>query len=158
MPAHPSRRNGPSEFDPNMFYTLRPLSSPQLSLSSSSSQESKASGLSGTINIIKFNTSSSENWQIFYQSGRYFIRNYDWNPSWQLCLSEDKGSRPKMDVTSGSIGHQWSVNKVDGGWTLMNGLLGNTSSLSLSAQGPAWGAIMGSDSKYQVWNITANPR
>jgi hypothetical protein len=158
MPAHPSRRDGAPEFDPEMFYRLNPRNAAKYTLSAGMYQNAQTNGLGSAITVTNINTTSSENWQIYYQSGRYFIRNYDWSPAWQLGLSDDDKNVPKMYYASGNISQQWSVTKVDGGYTLVNGLSGNVASLSPPSNGPTGGAIMGSNLGDQVWTISDNLR
>lgn len=70
---------------------------------------------------------SSENWQLFFDSGVYFIRNYDYRGSLQLGITADERSLPEMLSPSGALGMQWNLsqwNGNDGTWKVTNGLLG----------------------------------
>ena len=120
------------DFDPSSFYTFHNPSSPNNTLSSGINQDSL-----GAIDMTLYGSLSSENWQIYYQQGRYFIRNYDWG-DFQLGLTERARSVPTLMKRSGSLGQQWTLARTDGGWTLANGLLGNGSWLSVvGGNGPA---------------------
>ncbi|KAH8719222.1 hypothetical protein GQ44DRAFT_775555 [Phaeosphaeriaceae sp. PMI808] len=102
-----------------------------------------------------FGTTSSQNWQFFPQRGRYFIRNYDFGSAYQLGLTEGDKKVPAMYTKSGSISQQWSINKVEGGWELVNGLLGNETMFSLPPGDKIPSMVnRGSNS---IWNITRNP-
>jgi hypothetical protein len=158
MPAHPSRRDDAPAFDPKMFYRLTPNTRPKDTLSAGTFTDSKSYGNQGVVSMNTTAASSSENWQIYYQSGRYFIRNYDWTPDWQLGLSDDSIDTPKMYYASGKMSQQWTINKVDGGWALMNGLSVDGSFLSSPSDLPNGGPVMKRESSGQVWNITANLR
>ena len=86
-----ARRAEESLFDPKNFYTFINPTIPDWTLSSGINQR-----MNGDINMTKCNTYSSENWQLFYQSGRYFIRNYDYAASWQLGLTKDSKIVPSF--------------------------------------------------------------
>jgi hypothetical protein len=47
---------------------------------------------------------SSENWQLFFQDGVYFIRNYDWGADWQLGVNSTDRSVPQMLEAAGLLG------------------------------------------------------
>lgn len=69
---------------------------------------------------------SSENWQLFFQSGLYFIRNYDWGADWQLGVTANELSIPTMLQAGGLLGMQWNVTEwSDGTFKLTNMLLGS---------------------------------
>lgn len=110
----------------------------------------------GATNMTPMRTySSSENWQLFPQKGVYFIRNWDYGSEFQLGLSFADQSAPKLYARSGALGQQWTLKQVDGGWTLVNGLLGNGSSLVLDVGATA--PVMKSGTA-GVWGIYRNPR
>lgn len=109
----------------------------------------------GAVNITVMSL-SSQNWQLFPQGGRYFIRNYDYGAGYQLGLTKDSGGVPTMLPRSGSLGQQWSIMQKDGGWQLTNGLLGNGSFLAVPAD--FLGIAMQASSAGTTWNITRNPR
>lgn len=122
----------------------------------------------GDVDMSKFNTSSSENWQIYYQQGRWFIRPYassatlSWK-DYQLALMEDDrgnvGALPRVAKRSGELGHQWTFAQVDDGnggfgYRISNGLLGNTSFLALTGDGGQPG--MQSSSEGTIWDMQVN--
>lgn len=73
---------------------------------------------------------SSENWQLFFQSGLYFIRNYDWGADWQLGVTANERSIPTMLQAGGLLGMQWNVTEwSDGAFKLTNMLLGSNTPL-----------------------------
>lgn len=154
MPATHSRharRDEAPAFDPKLFYTFSNPTAPQKSLSAGMARDSK-----GATKMTDFGSLSSENWQIFFQSGRYFIRNYDYGASMQLGLTDDNKNVPKLYPRSGSLSQQWTVSQVNGGWQLVNGLLGPGRELTLPSGWDAPGMI--NDDSGMVWNITGNPR
>jgi hypothetical protein len=148
---HLSQRDDAPAFDSKMFYTFSPVTLPQYSLSAGIFTTTN-----GAINLTALGGLSSENWQLFSQSGRYFIRNYDYGAKWQLGLTDDSRSVPKLYPRSGSINQQWTLNMVDGGWELVNGLWGTGTVLSLPQGWPI--PAMRSEPGGGVWNITSNPR
>ncbi|KAF2440603.1 hypothetical protein P171DRAFT_104068 [Karstenula rhodostoma CBS 690.94] len=120
------------------------------------------------VDMLKFNTSSSENWQIYYQQGRWFIRPYassvegSWK-DYQLALMQDEkgnvGRLPKLVKRSGEQGQQWTFAQVDDGsggfgYKISNGLLGNTSFLALTGDGGPPG--MQSSKEGTVWDMQVN--
>jgi hypothetical protein len=138
-------------FDPKMFYTLNNLNLPNYTLSAGIYTDTN-----GATNLTAAGSYSSENWQLFFQSGRYFIRNYDYGAKWQLGLTEDSRSTPRLYPRSGSISQQWTLNKVDGGWEMVNELWGEGTTFALPKNWPM--AAMRSEADGRVWNITSNPR
>jgi hypothetical protein len=97
---------------------------------------------------------SSQNWQLFPQGGRWFIRNYDYGPDYQLGLTTQGGGVPTLLRRSGSLGQQWSITPTDGGYRLTNGLLGNGTALAVPSQ--VVDIAMQAASVGTIWNITAN--
>lgn len=101
---------------------------------------------------------SSENWQLYHQNGRYFIRNRDFGATLQLGIQDSNKQTPRLYPSSGALGQQWTIKKTaDGkGWTLSNGLLGETSLLALTnANGPP---TMQTSDDATVWDIHINER
>jgi hypothetical protein len=145
------RRDDSPAFDSTSYYTLNNLNLPSYTLSAGVFLDTN-----GATNITAYGTVSSENWQFFYQSGRYFIRNYDYGSKWQLGLTEDSRSTPKLYPRSGSLGQQWTLNKVNGGWEMTNGLWGEGTMYALPKNWPL--PAMRSEADGTVWNITSNPR
>ncbi|KAH8698103.1 hypothetical protein GQ44DRAFT_694239 [Phaeosphaeriaceae sp. PMI808] len=143
-----ARRDDKSDFDPKRFYRFGNSILANNTLSAGAFADSK-----GVVSMAQTGSFSSENWQIFSQSGRYFIRNYDFGAKMQLGMSEDN-INVKMYLRNGSLQQQWLINKVDGGWELVNGLLGPGTTLILPS---GWKApVMRSDNQGGVWNITEN--
>lgn len=142
-------------FDPKMFYTLHHVNRPSSALSAGSFRDTI-----GIVEIIGQNNTSSENWQLFYRAGHYFIRNYDYGPGYQLAIAEsqDEQSLPLLFSSRSGKGHQWTLNKVEGGWEMINELIGNGSRYVLLPDGRTAYMQTPYDPKNAVWNITANPR
>ncbi|KAJ4374158.1 hypothetical protein N0V83_002899 [Neocucurbitaria cava] len=109
-----------TDFDPKTFYRF---------INTEITNYTASAGIfldtNGAIGMDKSDAYSSENWQLFPQGGRYFIRNYDYGPGFQLGLTSENRGTPALYPRSGSVAQQWSIMKVDGGWQLANGLLGN---------------------------------
>jgi len=111
-----------SIFDPNVFHNFY-----NVILDNSTLSSGITSNPDDTITFTPEGSLSSSNWQIYYQQGRYFIRNYDYGDR-QLGITEDERSLPRMRPRSGALGQQWSFMKVEGSegqWRISNGLLGN---------------------------------
>jgi hypothetical protein len=99
---------------------------------------------------------SSENWQIFYQNGLYFIRNYQAGSALQLGLTSDDLSVPRLLNSSGDLGQQWRLNQwSDGKWRVTNMLVGNSSSLGIAPGGATVPAMDTSDDDGH-WDISIN--
>lgn len=99
--------------------------------------------------------SSSENWLLYQQSGRYFIRNYDYKEGDQLGVESTSRTDPRLLKRSGGLAQQWTLAKAEDGkgWRLTNGLLGNDTYLGLQGKKP----IMTKDTKSgTVWTIEMN--
>ena len=103
--------------------------------------------VNGPINMTTQGTfTSSENWQIFYQSGLYFIRNYQAGAALQLGLTADQLSVPRLLYSSGGLGQQWQLNqRSDGTWRVTNMLVSNSSSLGIARGGLTVPAMDSSD-------------
>lgn len=138
-------------FSPTMFYQLLPTTYSKVSLSAGNGQGSGT----GAINITDFGSVSSENWQLFPQGGRYFIRNYDYGAMYQLGLTEQSSQSPRLYIRNGKLEQQWTIKSISGGYQLINGLTGSGTSLNLPS-----GFIlpaMRSDAGGETWNIKDNP-
>ncbi|KAH7127056.1 hypothetical protein B0J11DRAFT_527094 [Dendryphion nanum] len=122
-----SRRQSESPFSPRSYYRLINDNAPKLTLST-------GAGWS-TVNLTTLGGFSSENWQIYHQQGRYFIRNYDSLLKSQFGLDSTSSSSPKLLKTSGVRGQQWVLTKADGGWTITNVLRGENVYLAMSSGG-----------------------
>ncbi|PVH98012.1 hypothetical protein DM02DRAFT_683489 [Periconia macrospinosa] len=146
------------DFDPKVFYMFYNAVRPGMALAAGLMQDS-----GGAINMSTAETnstsaySSSENWQLYYQAGRYFIRNYDYG-DFQLGLTESERTVPRLMKRSGALGQQWSLIRVDvsgGGWKLSNGLLGNGSWMGVSGKNAV--PAMQPSENGAVWDLQTNP-
>jgi hypothetical protein len=95
-------------------------------------------GLSGDTpaapNMDQAGAFSSENWQLFFQSGVYFLRNYDYGADWQLGVTQSDLSIPRMLRSSGVLGMQWAITQwPDGTLKLTNELLGGVPMFGVGA-------------------------
>ncbi|KAF1958696.1 hypothetical protein CC80DRAFT_524158 [Byssothecium circinans] len=146
-----ARRQVVGDFDYKQYYVFLNPSQSNKSISSGSFKNT-----AGAIKMTAFGSLSSENWQLYYQGGRYFIRNYDYDGDMQLGLTVDSRSEPKLMKRSGALGQQWTLAKsLDGkGYTVTNGLLGNGTYLALSGMNlvPA----MQPSNAGAVWDIQIN--
>ncbi|OJJ44479.1 hypothetical protein ASPZODRAFT_168743 [Penicilliopsis zonata CBS 506.65] len=77
---------------------------------------------------------SSENWQIFYDDGVYFLRNYDWGDTYQMGLTAED-TIPEMLTPDAALGMQWNISdgSTTGTYILRNMLIGSTNVLSTEA-------------------------
>lgn len=148
---HQRRRDAPPTFNSTMYYKLSNVNRPGAVLSAGVFQDTQ-----GALNMtLSSDTLTSENWQLFYQSGRYFIRNFDYGAGYQLGLTSNSESWPRLYPRNGKVEQQWSIQPVDGGYELVNGLWGNGTSLNIPK---TWlMPAMNSDTSGRAWNITANP-
>lgn len=152
---HSTRDDTPA-FDPHMFYTLQLASTPTYTLNTRAFQ-----GTSHAPEFMVQRTQASENWQLFSQSGHYFIRNFDFGPKWQLGFSKSETSpqTPLLYPQSGGIEQQWTFNKVDGGWEIANELAGNGSRYALEGSVKVPSMLQtGNEKSDAIWSIVANPR
>lgn len=99
---------------------------------------------------------STENWQLFYQAGIFFIRNYQSGADLQLGLTADDLTTPRLLRTSGALGQQWKITlRSDSTYRITNGLVSNASSLGIAPAGATVPA-MDSDDNNGHWNISIN--
>jgi hypothetical protein len=123
-----------SPFDPTAYYRL--------------SNDATGAGLTLSLGLrslppptpqmTQWGAYSSENWQLFFDSGIYFIRNYDYGADWQLGVTEDNrsDSEPSLLNSSGALGMQWNLSQWgDGTWALRNELLGSLPLFAVSVAG-----------------------
>ncbi|KAN0074108.1 hypothetical protein V8E54_008045 [Elaphomyces granulatus] len=116
-----------SSFNPICYYRFFNGDNKYMTLSSGQSRYSL-----GAINMTVIAWSSSENWQLYNQSGRVLIRNYDFGAGFQLGISDDSLSKPRIMVESGDLGQQWIFSQLsDGSWQITNELLGDNAYLQL---------------------------
>ena len=67
----------------------------------------------GTLRLTKVSTSSL-NWQIFYQHHIYLIRNYVYGAEYQLGVAEDSPNlTPALLLASGNLTQQWNITLWD---------------------------------------------
>jgi hypothetical protein len=113
--------------------------------------------VNGPVNMTKSETfSSTENWQIFDQSGIYFIRNYQSGAALQLGLTADNLVVPRLLNSSGDLGQQWKFNqRPDGTYRVTNGLVSDSSSLGIAPGGATVPAMDTSDADGH-WDISIN--
>jgi len=104
----------------------------------------------------EFNKTSSENWQLFFQNGIFFIRNYRWGANLQLGLTPDNKGSPQLYTRSGDLGQQWTLRQVGANFVMMNGLLGASANFSFPDGVGRPG--MYSNTGGELWNITINER
>ncbi|KAH7078831.1 hypothetical protein BKA63DRAFT_251943 [Paraphoma chrysanthemicola] len=138
-------------FDPSTYYTIRNVADLNFGLSSGQNM-----GPQGLVDLQAAGSLSSENWQILYQAGRYFIRNRDYGAGWQLGLTTGNISQPQLyPLSTGGKNLQWTITKVDLGWQLENGLLGAGPVMVLNPTGAL--PLMQLGGTNGIWNITSNP-
>jgi hypothetical protein len=140
-----------SSFDSTRWYRFSNTETgPNITLSSGIDQSTN-----GAINMTIIQSySSSENWQLFFQSGIYFIRNYDYS-TMQLGVSVSDTSLPSLMNPTGDLGQQWTISqRSDGNWKIQNELLGNVSTFGISAGNTVPG--MEPSDTGSEWNISIN--
>ncbi|KAF2030350.1 hypothetical protein EK21DRAFT_37517, partial [Setomelanomma holmii] len=150
-PPRRARRDDTPAFNSSMWYTIRNVADLNYGLSSGQSMQPQ-----GVVDTQAAGSLSSENWQLLYQSGKYFIRNWDYGVGWQFGLTSGNRSQPQLhQITTGGRALQWTVTKVDNGWQLANGLLGSDTIMVLNPTGAL--PLMQLGATNGVWNITQNP-
>lgn len=140
-----------TSFDPTRWYRFSNTETgPNITLSSGIDRSTN-----GVINMTIIQTySSSENWQLLFQSGIYFIRNYDYG-TLQLGVSTSDSSLPSLMEPTGDLGQQWTISqRSDGNWKVQNELLGNVSTFGIS-DGNTVPGMEPSDTGGE-WNISIN--
>ncbi|CAI6332971.1 unnamed protein product [Periconia digitata] len=120
----------------------------------------------GAVGMGTFLTDGTENWQIYYQQQRWYIRTLakelgqqTW-VEYQLGLTKESSTVPKMLKRDGSLGQQWTFTEVDDGnggllYKISNGLSGNKTCLSLPASNGTPG--MQTSSGGALWDLQVNP-
>jgi len=130
-----------SSFSPTNYYRFFNGNNTYMTLSSGQNRYSL-----GNVNMTTIAWSSSENWQLYPQSGRIFIRNYDFGSGFQLGISDDSLSTPRLMIKSGGLGQQWIFSQLsDSSWQITNELLGGNVYLQLPAGGT--GPIMSTNNQ-----------
>ncbi|CAI6336848.1 unnamed protein product [Periconia digitata] len=145
-------RQTSSAFD-NHYYRFFNAQQPEKTISSGKSRD--ANGAITMTGLGHF--SSSENWLLHFQSGRYFIRNFDYGGEFQLGLETKTSTEPKLWPRSGVVGQQWTMKKMEGvdgnTFVLTNALLGEEFYLGLNELNP----VMTKDLKRGTqWRIEMN--
>lgn len=109
----------------------------------------------GTLEINDLGTySSSENWQFYFQDGRYFLRNYDYRNEWQLGFN---GSRPTPQLMpiAEDAAQQWLLEKrEDETFIIKNEGMGENMIFGLAIQNPI--PQMTTNSDLAAWLIDPN--
>jgi hypothetical protein len=99
---------------------------------------------------------SSENWQLFYNDGIYFIRNYDYSAAYQLGV-EPRSSTTRMLLRGPGPEMQWNITRSGDGWLLKNMLLGDNYMLGVDGGGTTpIIPVMSTEKTRAVWTITVN--
>jgi len=100
---------------------------------------------------------SSQNWQLYFQQERYFIRNYDYGGDYQLGLTEDSVI-PRLIKRSGVLAQQWILERqADGTYKIRNGFLGNNTVLAFTVAPNNVQPAMQSAQTGSTWSLVANP-
>jgi hypothetical protein len=108
-------------------------------------------------NIFPIRTGSSENWQLFYDGGVYFIRNYVYGSKYQLGVTKDNASVPQLLATDSSLGMQWNLTQDGGNWLIRNMLLGQGDLMGISADSlEHTSLIMNTASNGAQWEVDIN--
>ncbi|KAJ5650480.1 uncharacterized protein N7484_004203 [Penicillium longicatenatum] len=107
------------------------------------------------LNLIR--SFSSENWQIFYDQGIYFIRNWNYGATYQLGLTADERITPQLLATGPDLGMQWNLTMGEDGWIMYNMLLAtdNMLGVDMSALNHTI-PVMNTDTTGAQWSIDIN--
>jgi hypothetical protein len=143
------RRADEPLFNSSWFYTFRNQEHPDEYLSAGTNED-----LSGRVSMT--GEYASANWQIFSQSGLYFIRNYERGASKQLGFTAASNTAPLLYGKNGSIGQQWQITKVGDLYRFENALSDVGAVLAVEAGTASPG--MKSGTRGGLWNVTMNPR
>jgi len=138
-------------FDPNVYYRFFN----NYDVNKTMSIKKGVGEQESTLMMIPAGSNSKENWQIYYQGGRYFFRNYEYGGSMQLGLNKDS-KNPALIARDGSLEQQWTLATTpDKKWyTVTNELLGNESYLALTGD-YTW-PVMQHSTKGALWTIEIN--
>ncbi|KAJ5619689.1 hypothetical protein N7510_003673 [Penicillium lagena] len=102
-------------------------------------------------------TFTSENWQIFFDQGVYFIRNWDYNATYQLGLTSERPVTPQLLATGPDFGMQWNLTMGESGWIMRNMLLGPVDMLGVDMSALSHTApVMNTDLTGAEWSIDIN--
>lgn len=146
-----------SQFDPKRYYRL----------SNTVNNSTLALGVNATeppppLSITTFGFYRSENWQLFYDDGVYFIRNLDYGSQYQLGLNTSDQSTPSMMKTGNGLGMQWNITTEIGDnsgiWKLKNLLVGQANVLALGPSALTKKVpVMNTNPTEGKWMIDINP-
>lgn len=109
--------------------------------------------------ISQAGTYSSENWQIFPDSGIYFLRNHDWGDVYQLGVSDSNLFVPQMLVTGNDLAMQWNITQESGNtgtWLIRNQLLNQADVLGVDIDANKTSPFMNTDLSGGQWIIDIN--
>ena len=143
-----------SPFNPTYYYRLSNSitgANLTLSLGNVTSQGS----LPSSPQMGPIQTYSTENWQLFHDSGLYFIRSYAYGSSYQLGVNSSNVAVPQMLPTGPGLGMQWNLTK--GLWStyvFTNMLVGQGNTLDLTTDNKS--IIMNTDGTGSGWVIDIN--
>lgn len=100
--------------------------------------------------------SSSENWQFFFQNGRYFIRNWDYRSRVQLGVNtEDRLMLPSLVDWQTDLSQQWLIEKQDDGYfVIRNEALSKDKALGIGIADSA--PQMTTNMEQSLWMIDPN--
>ncbi|EYE91860.1 uncharacterized protein EURHEDRAFT_380784 [Aspergillus ruber CBS 135680] len=146
-----------SQFDPKRYYRI----------SNTVNNSTLALGVNATeppppLSITSIGKYRSENWQIFYDKGVYFIRNLDYESRYQLGLNASDQSTPSMMETGSGLGMQWNITTNSGDdsgvWELKNLLVGQANMLALGPSSLTKKVpVMNTNPTEGKWMIDINP-
>ncbi|KAK5718855.1 hypothetical protein LTS12_027687 [Elasticomyces elasticus] len=145
-----------SQFDPKRYYRIfNPVSNSTLTLGHNATEPPPP------LALIAIGYFPSENWQLFYDDGVYFIRNHEYGSRYQLGLNSSDQSTPSMMDTGSGLGMQWNITTMDGDngvWELKNLFVAQTNVLALGSgflnmKVP----VMNTDQTAGKWIIGINP-
>lgn len=145
-----------SQFDPKRYYRIfNPASNSTLTLGLNATEPPSP------LELTPSGYFSTENWQLFYDTGVYYIRNHDYASQYQLGLSSSDQSTPSMMHTGSGLGMQWNITTVagdDGVWEMKNLFIGQSNVLALgSGVLNAKVPVMNTDPTDGKWIIGINP-
>lgn len=109
----------------------------------------------GTLEINDLGTySSSENWQFYFQDGRYFLRNRDYLNEWQLGFNGSRPTPQLMPIAEDAT-QQWLLDKRDDEtFIIKNEGMGDNMIFGLAIQNPI--PQMTTNSDLAAWLIDPN--
>lgn len=109
----------------------------------------------GTLEINDLGTySSSENWQFYFQDGRYFLRNWDYRNEWQLGFNGTRPTPQLMPIAE-DASQQWLLDKKDDDtFIIKNEGMGDNMIFGLAIQNPT--PQMTTNSDLAAWLIDPN--